>query len=144
MLIRKLSLAIAAPSALVFALCAGAHAATETLNLVLDGKSEVPAVNTTATGSGTISIQDDRLVKGSINVSGIEPTMAHVHEGATGENGPPIITLTKSDDNSFTVPQDSKLTDAQYQSFLAGKLYVNVHSKEHPNGEIRAQLIKQP
>ena len=142
MITRKTSLRTAL--ALALAIPAGAFAATETLTLVLDGKSEVPAVDTTATGSGKISIQDDRLVKGSVNVSGIEPTMAHIHEGAAGESGPPIITLTKDDENSFSVPQGAKLTDAQYKSYVSGKLYVNVHSNEHPNGELRAQLIKQP
>jgi hypothetical protein len=38
------------------------------------------------------------------------------------------------------VPAGSKLTDAQYASFKAGNLYVNVHSPDHKGGEIRTQL----
>ena len=34
----------------------------------------------------------------------------------------------------------AKLTDAQYDSFKAGNLYVNVHSAANKGGEIRAQL----
>jgi hypothetical protein len=32
------------------------------------------------------------------------------------------------------------LTDAQYQAYLTGRLYVNVHTDTHKDGEVRAQL----
>jgi hypothetical protein len=144
MMIRRISLYPAAPLALFLAISAGACAETTMLTLNLSGKAEVPPTTTAATGKGLISVQDDHLVKGTIDVSGIEPTMAHIHEGATGENGPPIVTLVMDDKDTFSVPQDTKLTEDQYKSFVAGKLYVNVHSAAHPSGEIRAQLIKQP
>ena len=65
---------------------------------------------------------------------------AHIHEAAPGADGPPIITLEKKGDNEWVVPAASKLTDAQYASFKAGNLYVNVHSPDHRGGEIRTQL----
>jgi hypothetical protein len=33
-----------------------------------------------------------------------------------------------------------RFTDEQYASYLAGNLYINVHSAEHKPGEIRGQL----
>ena len=36
--------------------------------------------------------------------------------------------------------EGAKLTEAQYESYKAGKLYVNVHSARNPGGEIRGQL----
>ena len=57
-----------------------------------------------------------------------------------GVNGPVVIPLTKTSDNVWSVPANAKLSDAQYDSYKAGKLYVNVHSAAHKDGEIRAQL----
>ena len=102
--------------------------------------STSPPVTTSATGAGTIKIGADKSVSGTIKTKGIDGTVAHIHEGAPGVAGPPIITLTKSDNDTWTVPPGSKLTDEQYASFKAGNLYVNVHSAEHKPGEIRAQL----
>ena len=110
------------------------------ISLPLTGASEVPQVTTAATGKVNISIHPDRIVSGGIETSGMLPTMAHVHEAAAGKNGPPIITLVKKGDNAFTVPADAKLSEAQYASYLAGNLYVNVHSAKNPGGEVRAQL----
>ena len=105
----------------------------------LVGAEETPPVTTSATGSGTIKIAADKSVSGTITTKGIDGTVAHIHEGAPGVAGPPIITLTKEGD-TWSVPPGSKLTDEQYASFKAGNLYVNVHSAEHKPGEIRGQL----
>jgi hypothetical protein len=106
----------------------------------LRGASEVPPVTTSASGSGTVTIKDDRSVSAKITVTGMTATAAHIHEAAAGSNGPVIVPFTKTSDNTFEAPAGAKLTDAQYASYKAGKLYVNVHSAANPGGEIRAQL----
>jgi hypothetical protein len=112
----------------------------EGLKVSLSGDQEVPPVSTSASGNGTITVSPNKSVTGNITVSGMEPTAAHIHEAARGENGPVIIPLTKSSDTTWSIPAGAKLTDAQYKSYLAGNLYVNVHSAAHKGGEIRAQL----
>jgi len=47
--------------------------------------------------------------------------------------------LTKNGD-TYTVPAGAKLSEAQYASFQAGNLYVNVHTAANPGGELRGQL----
>jgi hypothetical protein len=109
------------------------------VKVTLAGDQEVPAVKTTASASGTITVNADKTVSGSITVKGVNATAAHIHEGAAGKNGGVIIPLTKNGD-TFSVPAGAKLTDAQYAAFQKGDLYVNVHSAANPDGEIRAQL----
>jgi hypothetical protein len=106
----------------------------------LTGAEETPPVTTSASGTGKITIAADKSVSGTIKTTGIDGTVAHIHVGAPGQAGPPIITLTKGADDVWSVPEGSKLTDEQYASFKAGNLYVNVHSAEHKPGEIRGQL----
>jgi hypothetical protein len=106
----------------------------------LTGKEEVPAVETAATGSGTITVGADKSVSGSVTTKGVEGVAAHIHQAAAGKNGPPIITLEKTGDGVWSVPKGTKLTDEQFASYKAGELYVNVHSAAHKGGEIRAQL----
>jgi hypothetical protein len=106
----------------------------------LSGSSEVPPVSTAAKGSGTIMVASDKSVSGSVTTSGVDGKAAHIHEGAAGANGPVIVPLAKTADNTWSVPSGAKLTDAQYASYMAGNLYVNVHSAAYAGGEIRGQL----
>jgi CHRD domain len=131
-----------APIALAAGFAAGGFSAANAADIAvkLTGDQEVPAVTSTAAGVGTIVIKNDKSVSGSIKTTGIEGTVAHIHLAEPGKNGPPIITLNKTADNTWSVPEGSKLTDDQYKSFKDGNLYVNVHSAEHKSGEIRTQL----
>lgn len=106
----------------------------------LSGDQEVPPVKTEASGSGTITVNADKTVSGSIMTKGITATAAHIHDGAMGKNGGVAVPLAKDGDGKWSVPAGAKLSDAQYSAFTSGGLYVNVHSAAHPDGEIRGQL----
>jgi len=131
--------AFASVAAAAFLFSAGAAPARD-VKVKLTGAEETPPVTTSATGDGKISIAKDHTVKGSIKTTGIEGGAAHIHVGAPGQSGPPIITLTKGEGGTWKVPDGSKLTDEQFASFTGGNLYVNVHSADHKSGEIRGQL----
>jgi hypothetical protein len=115
-------------------------AVADEIRLKLTGDQEVPPVATKAAGSGAIAINADMTVSGGITTTGVAATMAHIHHGRAGANGPVVVTLNKSGDNGWMVPAGARLTEDQYKAFRAGELYVNVHSAEHKGGEIRGQL----
>lgn len=110
-------------------------------SVTLTGANEVPPVATSASGTGTVTINPtDKSVAAKITLTGAAFTAAHIHMGAAGANGPVIVPFTKTADNVFEAPPGAKLTDAQYDALKAGNLYVNAHTAAHPGGEVRAQL----
>ncbi len=121
------------------ALCSSAFA-TE-MKITLSGAQEVPPVTTSASGSAVITLAADKSISGSVSVTGMQATMAHIHEAKMSNgNGPAIISLSKTGDNEWSIPADTRLTDDQLQSLKSGNLYINVHSATFKSGEIRGQL----
>jgi CHRD domain len=114
--------------------------AAQTVKITLSGMQEVPAVTTSASGTGTITIAADQTVSGSVTTNGVDGTMAHIHLAPSGQNGPVIVPMTKTAENTWSIPSGAKLSDAQFQSFKEGNLYINVHSASNKGGEIRGQL----
>ncbi len=110
------------------------------IKITLSGDQEIPPVTTSASGSGTITVGEDKSVSGKVTISGMTPLVAHIHEAAAGTNGPIIIPLTKTSDTVWVIPAGTKLTDAQYASYKAGNLYYNFHTEGHKSGEIRGQI----
>jgi hypothetical protein len=131
---------LALAAALVLAGCAGMMSSgSTTVSLQLTGMEEVPPVSVSGSGSGSFTIGSDGAVTGSVTTTGVQGTMAHIHQGARGQNGPVIIPLSK-DGNTYSAPAGAKLNDAQMQAFQAGNLYVNVHTVQNKGGEVRAQM----
>lgn len=120
---------------------AGTPMAAMGAGAMLSGSQEVPPNPSAATGKSMLMVAPDMSVSGAVEVMGMTPTAAHIHEAAPGSNGPVIVPLTKTGDHTFAAPAGARLTDAQYAAYKAGKLYVNVHSAQYPNGEIRMQML---
>ncbi len=108
--------------------------------VTLSGAEEVPPTATQGSGSGTVAVAPDRTVSGSFRTTGFTATVAHIHLAPRGTNGPVIVPLTRSGDDTWVVPAGAKLSDEQFQAYKAGNLYVNVHSTRYPGGEVRGQI----
>ena len=127
-------------AAVLLAGCA-AMGGGDALQVRMTGAEEVPPVSTSASGTGTITVSEDRSVSGSFKLqNAAQITAAHIHVGPAGKTGPVIIPLRKTADNEWVVSPGAKLNESQYQSYKAGGLYVNFHSAKYKGGEIRGQL----
>ena len=83
---------------------------------------------------------NSRALEYYVNYDGVAPAKVDIHGPAgAGENAPAIVTLSLSESPiSGTVT----LTQEQATSLLAGKTYLDIHSKTYPDGEIRGQITK--
>jgi hypothetical protein len=109
------------------------------MKVSLTGAEEVPPAKSDGKGTGSFRVAEDGTISGSVTTDGVKGTMAHIHQGAKGQNGPVIVPLTKNGD-TYMVPEGRKLTPDQLKALKAGNLYVNVHSDRYKGGEVRAQL----
>src|SRR5688572_14933817 len=134
--------AIALAAVLALAACASMPdwmPGSGAIKVDLSGAQEVPPAQTAGSGSGSFRVASDGTFTGSVTTTGVQGTMAHIHQAAKGQNGPVIVPLTKKGD-TYTVPEGRKLTPAQMEALKQGNLYVNVHSDRYKGGEVRAQL----
>lgn len=122
--------------------------AREAYTLSLDGLQEVPAVETSARGLGMVSIDRDQSnVHFMIVANDLETTMAHFHQGAAGETGGVIFDLTPFLNNNalfgyWTATSDVPFTADDAAAFRTEMVYVNMHTEQFMNGEIRGQALR--
>ena len=131
----------------------------------LTGGQQVPPVETEAQGGAVFALHEDgEAVDYSLAVQGIENVnQAHIHQGAPGENGPIVAWLypgpatqesllisgrkdgvladgtIEADD--LTGPLEGESLDALVSAMADGDAYVNVHTEQNPQGEIRGQIV---
>jgi len=121
----------------------------------LTGTAENPPVNPAGTGAASFGIRSRTEIFFSIAVSGLTSDIvgAHIHIGAPGVNGPIIFPLTPGGfTNSLSgVLRESDFRPAPEQGIntfaeainavMNGNTYVNVHTANNPDGEIRGQIV---
>lgn len=127
----------------------------------LQGTEEVPPVRTIATGTFFAWVNKDntklhyRLVVNNIK----KMTQAHIHIGARGVNGPvvaflfgpvkPGISVNHSFVTGTITRKDlvgrlkGKSISALVECMKKGNTYVNVHTEQNPEGEIRGQIMQR-
>jgi CHRD domain len=129
------------------ALWAGiALAAAQSFRVPLTGAEETPPMETAGKGMANITYDPaTRVVTWTISYSGLSGpvTMAHFHgPAAKGAIAGVEIWLTKQGSPAENpIKGQATLTPEQAQEFTAGKWYVNLHTKDHPGGEIRGQVV---
>jgi hypothetical protein len=138
MLRRSLALA---SIAVLFA--ATASAATEKFHAELTATAEVPPSKSTGMGEANVSLDTaTHEITYEVTFSGFSSAVAaaHIHGPAeAGKNGGVVVPLGNSP--ASPIHGTAKLTAEQEQQLTAGMYYVNIHTKNHPGGAIRGQLV---
>jgi hypothetical protein len=135
----------------------------DAIDVTLSGENQVPPVTSTVTGQATIALASDGSIEyfvGLVNPNGVAllgAAGAHIHCGEMGANGPVVAVLAPPVDGGRTEAQVElsgsivatgivddtcgATLDLLYESIIAGRTYVNVHSTENPSGEVRGQIL---
>ncbi len=147
---------------LAFLLVPLLNAQTTKFTATLSGSEAVPAVDTPAHGAATFTLsKSGKSLTYTLSVSDIENvTMAHIHIGPPGKEGPVAVWLYPSKPPAVTKegkfsgvlakgtimaanlagPLKGKTIADLVSDIKDGNAYVNVHTKAHPGGEIRGQI----
>jgi len=133
------------------------HEGKQKFSAQLSGDQQVPPIQTSASGMAWFKpMQDNVWFKVNVtNIQGV--TMAHIHSGKQGVNGPPVVPLYKSDTPSqqmsgilakgnitadtFQGPMAGKQLSDLITAMQNGETYVNIHTQQNPDGEIRGQIM---
>ena len=133
-----------AAAAALLALAFGGPAFAEETKFMamLTAAEEVPPTNSAGTGTADITWNSDtKELTWTLEFSGLSgpATAAHFHGPADpGANAGPQVPITGLESPSTGT---ATLTDAQAQELADGKWYVNIHTEQHPDGEIRGQVV---
>ncbi len=129
-----------------------ASAAVVRFNVALDAAQETPVSTSSATGTAIVLYDTEaNTLDLTVSLANLANTVSnsHIHEGAPGVSGPPVVPLgdeTNYARNGTTVT--GTLTGLTYggtpATLLSGGAYLNFHSAEFPSGEIRGQLVPEP
>jgi uncharacterized repeat protein (TIGR01451 family) len=106
----------------------------------LNGAQETPPNNSNASGTATLLLSpDEQTARVSLNFSGLSSaeTAAHIHgPAAPGALGNILFPLPNGSFSDFLISPSA----ADVQNLKNGQLYINVHSSNFLNGEIRGQF----
>ncbi len=126
----------------------------------LSGQEQAPPIDTPAKATFVLS-GNGKSLHYTLSVADVEnATMAHIHIGHLGEEGPIAVWLYPSNpspverkgkftgvltEGTITAanlmgPLQGKTLEDLVSDIKAGDAYVNVHTTAHPGGEIRGQL----
>jgi hypothetical protein len=140
---RKLPLVLFAALAAGVAMPAAAAPGDVMLMATLGGASETPPTGVDATGMfmGKLNADTGMLCYTLTSQKLDALTMAHIHVGAEGVAGPPVVFLSPSVPTETCIPVAKDV--AMKIIAKPSDYYVNIHNTPFPKGAIRGQLMTQ-
>jgi hypothetical protein len=108
----------------------------------MDGDQEVPPSGSAATGSCTADLSADATaLQIDCTHDVAAPTEAHLHQAPAGEEGPVVHTFASP---ASPISEAVPVGPVEVAAFAARHLYVNIHSTDAAEGEIRGQIGTPP
>jgi hypothetical protein len=138
---RTAAIAIATAAAMA-ATSTAAAPGDVTLMAQLTGSAETPpaSANGSATFQGRLNPSTGSLCYTLTSKNLDTLTMAHIHAGAAGVSGPPVVVLAASAPAETCIPVAPDVA----AKLLANpaNFYVNIHTSQFPAGAVRGQLTR--
>lgn len=111
----------------------------------INGAQQVPVNSSVALGLGSLTLNSTRdtlCIHASWTGLSSALTGIHIHSGVAGTNGPVIIDLMDfvQGDQLTTMLTGAAITPEVIAMHVRGELYMNIHTTNNPNGEIRGQI----
>ena len=123
-------------------LSGGALAQEKMTQVELTGAEQVPPVETSGSGATDVTLDSETgQLNWTLTYSDLssDVTAAHFHGPADpGETAPPVVPI---EDFASGSEGSAEITAEQVQQIMDGKWYVNVHTTNNPNGEVRGQVM---
>ena len=127
-----------------FVLLISASARAEMFTAYLTPAQEVPPTASTARGFARVLVNETTgQITFTVVFEGLSSTqtLAHIHApAAIGASASPVINFPVVGGTSGTITGTAAITPTQISQLRQHLGYVNVHSTNFPNGEIRGQL----
>ena len=123
------------------------------LRATINGAQEVPATNSRANGTGimfyNVATNTYDLI---VHIEGFSNPISdtHIQEAPAGANGAAVVhagaesVYTRTNSSTLDVSFLNRTYPGDKTKLLQNGAYLNFHSPQLPNGEIRGQLIVQP
>jgi hypothetical protein len=128
----------------MLAFAMAAHGETLDFHTKLEGSKEKIPNNVPATGTATLELDTvTKVVHYTVIYDGLSSPPIKVHLHGPKEEGmkAPAVLDEHSDHPTSPTTGTVTLTDHQIDQLKTGQLYVNVHSQNYPDGEIRGWLV---
>ncbi|MBC6608212.1 CHRD domain-containing protein [Hymenobacter sp. BT188] len=112
------------------------------LTAQVSGSQVVPPTSSTVTGSFNLLYNKDTNVLTYYSSSVFSPstfTPVHLHRGTPGTNGPIIVELPLL--FGFLPRGEATIPEADEALLLSSGTYIDLHSAEFPNGEVRGAIV---
>ena len=127
--------------ALLLAVPSPAFAEMVKMKADLKSSEEVPPNDSPGTGTADVTLDTDaNRVSWQIAHEGLtgDPSAAHFHGPAqVGENAGPIVDISANLNEG-----SADVTAEQLEMIRSGQTYLNIHTAQYPDGEIRGQVLQ--